>query len=191
MYVLKMEADKSLVITVNGFLYEGETEADDIVVLMPPSYEGTQIAGSEVVVRCVLPDGGKYTRTLELDNEDYKGYLKYNMKVTNVLTVQDGAIEMWLTVYADGVKILKTSSAVLHVRHNWNGDDGEFTETAIDDIYLRINQLEDEQVDDLVYDEETRQLQLVAGTEEVGEGVQVPGEHYTVNVVKLDGGGAG
>lgn len=192
MYVLKMEANKDLIITVNGVLYVGEKNAEDIVFLLPPSYEGTVLGEGDVLVRCILPDGGKYTRTLTLADMDYKGYLKYILPVTEVITAQAGSIEVWLTAYADGEKIFKTSTAVLRVRKTiGNSGDGEVTEAEINDLYLRVNELEEEKVDGLSYNKETRELQLMAEEESVGQPVKIPDDEYTARVVKLDGGRAG
>lgn len=184
MYVFKMDDDKTLIVTVQGHLYKGERNADDAVFLLPPSYQGETLEGNDVIVRCVLPDGGKYTRTLDLMTNDYKGYLKYVLPVTEVMTVNAGVIELWLTVYGDEKIILKTSTAIMQVRMNWDGNDAAFAGAAIDDLYLRLNELENEQADDLVFDEETQRLQLAAGTETIGEGVVLP-ELSAANYDKL------
>lgn len=191
MYVFKMEPDKTLVATVKGHLYKGERNADDAVFLLPPSYDGRELADDDVIVRCILPDGGKYTRTLDMVDTDYKGYLKYTLPITEVMTVDAGVIELWLTVYGDERVILKTSTEIMQIRTNWDGDEDSFAGAAIDDLYLRINELEEDQVDDLIYDEETKLLQLAAGTEPVGKGVTVPDDSYTPKIIRLDGGGAG
>ena len=91
MYI-KMNDDKSLIITVKTTIYRGEGNADMITFLIPKNYNGINIADCSVLMRYVEPDGNGKSEALRLVPEMYKNYYQFSTVVDTGITKEVGDI---------------------------------------------------------------------------------------------------
>lgn len=176
MYI-KMNDDKSLIITVPTTIYRGEKNADLITFLIPAKYENQNVADCSVVMRYILPDGTGHSDALVYLPEMYKGYLQYSTPVNTRLTAQEGQVTIWLTGFdlEDNV-VLKTSEVLIKVEASRNITDhlsqGDLDQ--LDQMSAKILDLEQRKADNITFHAEDNTLQLVADGSEIGDRVEIP-----------------
>lgn len=112
---IKMENDKSLVITQRSTIYQGENGTEQLIFLLPETYGGNQVDSFQVSLFCVLPDGSLRTYALSRDETMHLGYLRYIIDVTAGLTGLAGNVSLWLAATAPDGDIFKTGSATIVV----------------------------------------------------------------------------
>lgn len=189
MYI-KMNDDKSLIITVPTTIYRGEKNADLITFFIPAEYEGKNIADCSIVMRYILPDGTGRSDALVYLPEMYKGYLQYSTPVNTRLTAQEGQVVIWLTGFdlEDNV-VLKTSEVLIKVEASRNVTDYLSQEDLdqLDQMSVQIADLERRKADNITFRSEDNTLQLIADGAEIGDRVEIPvGKDGTVYVPSID-----
>ena len=102
MYI-KMNDDKSLLITVPTTIYRGEKNADAIIFLVPQFYGEMNMADYDVRVGFKLPNGDEHSEKLNVCPEMYKSYCMYSMLIDTKLTSQEGIATAWLTMTHNNV----------------------------------------------------------------------------------------
>lgn len=112
MYI-KMNNDKSLVITVPTTIYQGETNADLITFLIPSEYEGYNVADCTIEMDYVLPTGSDCSDKLVYLPEMYKSYLQYSTPIDTRFTSNSGTLAIWLTGYDVNRNIIFKTGEVL------------------------------------------------------------------------------
>lgn len=118
MYI-KMNSDKSLIITIPTTIYRGENKADLITFLVPAEYGDINMADCAMMMRYILPDGTGESEPLSYLPEMYKDYLQFSTVANTRLTAGDGEIIVWLTAIGDdGSTVLKTGEAIVPVYPN-------------------------------------------------------------------------
>lgn len=118
MYI-KMNSDKSLIITIPTTIYRGENKADLITFLVPAQYKDINLADCAMMIRYILPDGTGKSEPLSYLPEMYKDYLQFSTVANTRLTADDGEIIVWLTAIGDdGSTVLKTGEAIVPVYPN-------------------------------------------------------------------------
>lgn len=187
MYVIKMNADKTLVTTVHATIYQHEKNADTLVFIVPRYYEDTNLADCSLMLKYILPDGSGKSEELEMDPIPYnKDYYRYHLKVNTRFTAVPGEILLWLSalnVY-DNV-VLKSSETEVEITPSKNISDYMNTDDMdqLDKLTLTVARLESEKADDLLYEEVLDEdgnithanLQLSASGEPIGSVVTLKG----------------
>ena len=186
MYTILMDDKKNLITNVRNTIHYKENGVDKIQFLLPPQYEDINIVEYTIVLKYVDPYGNFHTEVLVPDEELYKNYLRYTLPVTTQLTQVVGVITLRLSViqFLPGeettvINKLDTNSTTLTV----SKPDGFVDYVSFEDIEAwkkqlanmnkDITELQDEMPTDLKIDEETDNLHLVHGDEQIGEGVEI------------------
>lgn len=182
MYAIKMDEAKTLVTTVYASIYEGEKNGDVIVFLLPKTSGTTNLADTNVFLRYVAPDGVGHSEILDLYPLPYnEGYYQYKLSVGSKFTAKAGSLELWLTA-VNGVDevILKSSPIIVEIKEA-NKIEPYLPDTDKDQLNHMeemIAKLEKGKADSIIYDAETRQLQLTAENAPIGDAVTVPSDDY-------------
>lgn len=183
MYVIKMDEAKVLVTTIYASIYEGEKNADVLVFLLPKTNGQVDLANASMFLRYVSPDGVGHSEALDMYPLPYSDtYYQYRLSIGSKLTSQAGTVELWLTAMdtKDDV-IMKTSALMLEIKPAKSIEPYLPSESKdqLEQMEGRIAQLAKEKADNLVYDSETRRLQLTAENALIGNAVVVPADDYS------------
>ena len=124
MIILKMEQDKSLVVTHKTPLYQFEHKSDSVVFLLPPAIDDIVVQNAYAVARFILPDGTPLTRALARKDELYKDYAQYVTAFTSVMTAAPGEVEIVLSIVdAEGRSVMRSSPAFRQILPSLRADD--------------------------------------------------------------------
>ena len=170
---------------------------DEIWFLVNPKYKTCENNMSifNVILEYILPASKSY-HSLELvqDEENYKEYLKYVVPLDSNLSSEAGDIQLQLSfIYvgldADGndiQKVRKTKIAKLHITPiaAWSDIIPDASLSAIDQRIIKTQAqiaelgyyaeiLNENKADNLIYDDNTETLQLMAGRKKIGNKVSV------------------
>lgn len=196
-YTFLLNDDNNLVASRREVIMQRSKLVDEIHFLVKEEYKTAENSMSlfSVVLEYILPCSKRY-ETLELvqDADGYKEYLKYVVPFDTNLSSEAGDIQLQLTfVYvgldADGngvQKVRKTRPAKLHVTPvaAWSDIIPDSALSAIDQRIIKTQAqlseigyyaeiINENQVDNLVYDDKAETLQLMAGSNAVGNAVSV------------------
>lgn len=163
--------------------------------LVPPCYNGYDMSQCSVTMRYLLPISKEFrTETLVLSDEKYEEYLKYVLPVDTCFTKEWGDIELNLTftmldVDADGnivQRVRKTENHTLTITKipDWDSIVPDSSLAAIDQRIIMqsaqikaleslANTLDNNKVDNLVYNDKEETLQLSAKGIGIGNKVSV------------------
>lgn len=163
--------------------------------LVPPCYNGYDMSQCTLTMRYLLPISKEFkTETLVLSEERYEEYLKYVLPVDTCFTKEWGDIELNLTFTMLDVdkngnivqRVRKTSNHILTITRipDWDSVVPDSALSALDQRILKqdaqikaladlANVLDNNQVDDLVYDDKNETLQLSSKGIGVGNKVSV------------------
>ena len=194
-YVIIVENDNSLYGSKKCRIMQREKLFNKLCFLVAPCYNGYDMSQCIVTMRYLLPISKEFkTETLILSGDRYKGYLKYVLPIDTNLTKEWGDIELNLTfimleVDDDGnvvQRVRKTTNHIINVTKisNWDSVIPDSALEALDqriivqsaqiaalaDVAIALN---NNQVDNLVYDEVEDTLQLSAKGTGVGDKVSV------------------
>ena len=196
-YIFLLENDNEIIATHREVLMQRSKLVDEIWFLVNPKYKTCEndMSVFSVMLEYILPASKSY-HSLELvqDKEGYKEYLKYKVPLDSNLSSEAGDIELQLSfVYvgldADGngvQKVRKTRPAKLHITPiaAWGDIIPDSALSAIDQRIIKTQAqikelgyltevINENQVNNLVYDDESDTLQLMAGNKGVGDKVSV------------------
>lgn len=194
-YVILVENDNTLYGSCKTKIMQREKLFNKLWFLVPPHYNGYDMSQCTVTMRYLLPISKEFvTETLILSDEKYEEYLKYVLPIDTNFTKEHGNIELNLTftmldVDNDGnvvQRVRKTDNYLLNVTPlpNWDSVIPDSSLSALDQRILKqdaqiraladlANILNDNQVDNLVYDENSDTLHLSAKGVRVGNKVSV------------------
>lgn len=192
-YTIIVGDDNSLYGSQKIKIMEKEKLFNKLWFLVSPYYNEYDMSKCVVTMRYMLPISKEFkTETLVLSNERYKDYLKYVLPVDTNLTKECGDIGLNLTftmldVDDDGhivQRVRKTDNHILHITHlpDWDGFVADEALAAIDQRIImtqsQIQRLEemnqivaDSKADNIKYNEDTNELQLLSGNKEIGNKV--------------------
>lgn len=176
MYI-KMNDDKSLIITVPTTIYRGEKNADVITFLIPAEYEGKNLADCAVSMRYMLPSNTGRSDALVYRPEMYKGYLQYSTPANTRLTSEEGIITAWLTGFdMDDNVIFKTGEVLIPISPSKNITDYLPHEDLdqLDQLSAQVAELERRKADNITFHADDHTLQLLADGAEIGDRVEIP-----------------
>lgn len=194
-YVIIAENDNSLYGSQKCRIMQREKLFNKLYFLVAPDYNGYDMSQCTVTMRYLLPISKEFkTETLVLSEEKYKCYLKYILPIDTNLTKECGDIELNLTFIMldtddDGSiiqRVRKTDNHVLHITKlpDWDSIIPDSALSALDQRIIAqsaqikaleelANVLDENQVDNLVYDDAKETLQLSANGIGVGNKVSV------------------
>lgn len=196
-YIFLLENDNEIIATHREVLMQRSKLVDEVWFLVNPKYKTCENDMSifSVVLEYILPNSKSY-HSLELvqDTEGYKEYLKYVVPLDSNLSSEAGDIQLQLTFIYVGLdangndvqKVRKTKPAILHITPiaAWGDIVPDSALSAIDQRIIKTQAqikelgyyaeiLNENQVDNLVYNNKTDTLQLMAGNKGVGDKVSV------------------
>lgn len=177
MYVIKMNADKTLQTTIHANIYQGEKNADMLVFLIPKLYGNQNVADCDLLMRYILPSGYGRSEALELALEPYNSnYYRYDLKLDTKLTELAGDIEIWLSAISlnDNV-VFKTGSVELTILPSKDIADylNPKSRDQLDKLSEKVSKLESEKADNIFYDESGDYLQLSSNGSAIGNKVDM------------------
>lgn len=195
MYVILVNEDDTLCTTKRERIMQRSKMCDNLWFLVNPNYRGKDITNCTVVMEYLLPVSKKYcTEFLTLSSERYKDHLKYTLPFNTDLTSEAGDIEVQLSFYdvditADGNPyqfVRKTSPVDITIIpiSAWSDIIPDSALTALDQRVIKMdaqikalndmtNSINEKQVDDLNYNRDTNELQLMAGENKIGKKVKL------------------
>lgn len=196
-YIFLLENDNEIIATHREVLMQRSKLVDEVWFLVNPKYKTCEndMSVFSIMLEYILPNSKSY-HSLELvqDAEGYKEYLKYVVPLDSNLSSEAGDIQLQLTLIyvgldADGndvQKVRKTKPAILHITPiaAWGDIIPDSALSAIDQRIIKTQAqikelgyyaeiLNENQVDNLVYDNKSDTLQLSARGVGVGNKVSV------------------
>jgi hypothetical protein len=194
-YIILVENDGTLYGSCKTKIMQKEKLFNKLWFLVPPHYNGYDMSQCTVTMRYLLPISREFvTETLTLSDEKYEEYLKYVLPVDTNLTKEHGNIELNLTFTMLDVddngniiqRVRKTDNHLLNITPipNWDSVIPDSSLSALDQRILKQDAqiraladlaylLNDNQVDNLVYDSKEDVLHLSANGVRVGNKVSV------------------
>lgn len=191
MYVIKMDSDndKSLITTIQSKIYQGERNADTLVFLVPMEFENKNLADCTLLLRYILPNGSGRSEELEMDVEPYNNHYRYKLKASSRFTEVSGNIELWLSVIDmyDNF-ILKSGTMFINVTPSKNISDYLSDEDLdqLDKLSAKVELLERNKADDILYDNKKRALQLSSNGIPIGAEVDISSAVSGDEVIDFD-----
>lgn len=195
MYAILICDDNSLMTTKRERIMQRSKLVDELQFLVPQFYKEQDMSEYTVQLEYILPCSKKYcTEILELSDEKYEDHLKYTLPFDTKLTSEAGEIEIQLTfvkveLNEDGKgiqRVRKTSTTRINIIpiSAWSDIIPDSALSAIDERLIKLDAqmrglndymdvLDNNQVDNLVYDDESDTLQLTAKGIGVGDKVSV------------------
>lgn len=181
MYVLKMDGGKELITTVRQSVYQGEKNADTLIILVPKLYDNFDMTTGSGTLQYMLPDTDVYV-DLELTPTEHNAeYMAYTTQLGAPITSATGIVLMRLQIKdADGNVILVSGNASLPILCR----DGTIPDVSAQDkdklarLAEQVGLLKQVKADSITYDAERRKLQLTANGSEVGQAVTIPPDDY-------------
>ena len=178
MIILKMEQDKSLVVTHKTPLYQFEHKSDTVVFLLPPAIDDIILQNAYAAARFILPDGTPLTRALARKEELYKDYAQYVTTFTSVMTAAPGEVEIVLSIVdKEGRSVLRSSPAFRQILPSLRADDllQEGQLDQLDWLAMQLarteTKLDKEKADSIFWDADGDFLQLASHDIPIGDRV--------------------
>ena len=195
MYTILICNDNTLMATKRERIMQRSKLVDTLQFLVPQIYNGLDMSDCTVQLEYVLPCSKKYcTELLDLSEEMYKDHLKYLLPFDTKITSEPGEVQIQLTFVkteldekGNGIqKVRKTSPTTIDIIpiSAWSDIIPDSALSAIDERLIKLdaqmrgmneltNALDSNKVDNLVYDEKSDSLHLMAGNKVVGDKVSV------------------
>ena len=200
MIIIKMEQDKSLLVTRQPILHQFEHKADQLLFLIPPNIDNVDLANANVIARFILPSGMWMTKGLARKEELYQNYAQYVTSLTSVMTAEAGEIELCLSIVdKQGAVVLRSSPAFLRILPSISSDE-LLEEGQLDQLdwltmqlarmETRVEETDAKKADNLIFDAETSTIQLTANGIPIGDRIYVctdTGECITDIVITEEG----
>lgn len=192
-YIFLLNDDNSLTASHKEVIMQRSKLVDDVWFLVNPKYKLNDMSLFSVTLEYVLPISKKYN-AIELvkDEMGYEEFLKYVVPLDTNLSSEFGDIELQLTfafvgLDADGnavQKVRKTKTAKLHITPiaAWSDIVPDDTLTSIDQRILKLDAqikhlndvgitLNATKADNIKYNDGDNSLQLMSGSNEIGDKV--------------------
>lgn len=195
MYTILICDDNSLMTTKRERIMQRSKLVDTLQFLVPQFYNEEDMSEYTVQLEYILPCSRRYcTEILSLSNETYKDHLRYSLPFDTKLTSEHGEIEIQLTfvkteldVNGKGIQhVRKTSTTNINVVpiSAWSDIIPDSALSAIDERLIKLDAqmrgmneyldvIDNNQVDNLVYNSTEDALHLMAGDKVIGNKVSV------------------
>lgn len=195
MYTLLVNENNEIITTVKERIMQRSKLVDNLHFLMSPLYKGLDMSGFTATLEYILPVSREYiTETLVKSDALYKEQLEYVLPFDTKLTKEAGKIEIQLTftkvsLDAEGKskqQVRKAGPAKITIVpiSAWSDIIPDGALSALDQRLImadaminaanEMNQhLSETKADNIVYDENTSELQLSANGQPIGNAVKV------------------
>lgn len=194
MYVILVNNDHTLIATQKERIMQRSKLIDNLWFLVPVNYKKHNMSDFTVLLEYVLPVSRKYrSEILVASNELYNDHLIYRLPLDTNMTVEAGDIELtlsFLSVELDDTgnsvqRSRKTDSIKIHIYPitAWSDIIPDSALTALDQRIIKtdaqIKALADmslaasNKADDIKYNDETNELQLMSNGKEIGTKVML------------------
>lgn len=195
MYTILICDDNTLMTTKRERIMQRSKLVDNLQFLVHKTYNEEDMSDYTVQLEYVLPYSKKYcTEILELSNEMYKDHLRYLLPFDTKLTSEHGEIEIQLTfvkteldAYGKDIQhVRKTSTTKINIIpiSAWSDIIPDSALSAIDERLIKLdaqmrgmgeylNVLDNNKIDDLVYDDANETLNLSSKGVKIGNGVSM------------------
>ena len=193
MYTILICDDNSMMTTKRERIMQRSKLVDNLQFLVPQYYNEYDMSEYTVQLEYILPCSRRYcTEILRLSDEMYKDHLKYLLPFDTKLTSESGAIELQLTfvkteldTYGKGIqRVRKVSSTTIDIVpiSAWSDIIPDSALSAIDERLIKLDAqiraidemnriIADNKADNIKYNEDTNELQLLSGEKEIGNKV--------------------
>lgn len=194
-YTIIVCDDNSLYGSRKRKIMQREKLFNKLWVLVPPNYNGYDMSQCTVTMRYLRPISKEFTtETLILSDEKYEEYLKYVLPVDTCFTKEWGDLELNLTFTMLDVdtngnivqRVRKTDNHILHITRlpDWDSIVPDYALSALDQRILKQDAqikalenlatvLDNNQVDNLMYDDSSDTLQLMSGNRGIGDKISI------------------
>ena len=195
-YIVLVNDDNSLYGSQKCCVMHRSNCVDILTFVVNPIYKGVDMTDATVMLEYLLPISKKYkTEYLTLSEERYKDcFLQYKLPFTTKFTSEHGDVKVQLTFVKVELdengnsiqRVRKTSSTIIKITpiEAWSDiipdeallslDQRIIAQTAqINALSQLADALDSNKADNLVYDEKSDSLQLMAGSKVVGNKVSV------------------
>lgn len=195
MYTILLTESNELTTSIRERIMQRSKLVDTLHFLVDPTYKGFDMSAFTVTMEYVLPVSREYkTETLVMSPELYKGKLEYKLPFDTDLTKEAGKIEVKLTftkveMDADGnvmQRVRKTGSTTITIVacSSWCEIIPDSALSALDQRLIQLdamiaaaNDMTDylnaTKADNLTYNENTNELQLMADGSMIGDKVTI------------------
>lgn len=195
MYIILVHDDNTLSAPKKERIMQRSKLVDNLWFLSHPIYKGYDMTNCSVLMEYVLPISKKYkSEILVKSDEMYEDHLKYILPIDTELTAEAGDIEIKLTfaladIDANGnpiQRIRKVDPIYIHINpiSAWSDIIPDEALSAIDQRLIKTdaqikaladigNLLSDTKADNLRYNIQNGELQLVAGNKAIGNKVTI------------------
>lgn len=192
-YIIIVEDDNSLYGSHKEKIMQREKLFNKVWFLVPQYYNGYDMSQCTLTMRYLMPISKEFkTETLVLSNERYKECLKYVLPIDTNLSKEFGDIELNLTFTMLDVddngnvvqRVRKTDNHILKVTPipDWDSVIPDSALSALDERIIKLDAqmraldernkaFADSKADNIKYDEQTNELQLLSGNKEIGNKV--------------------
>lgn len=197
-YVILINDDNTMTTTNRKRIVQRSKLIDDLWFLVSPEYNGYNMSDFTVVLEYLQPVSKKYrTEFLNLSNEKHNEYLKYTLPVDTNITAEAGDVEFqisFVTTELDEIgrgtqrvrKIVGTSIHITPITA-WSDIIPDCALGALDQRIIKLDAqmkaiseinetLSVDKVDNLAYDYDSNELQLMSGDKPVGNKVTLNNE---------------
>ena len=192
MLYIKLESDKSLITTVYQAIYRGDNMSQNAIFLIPLEVDDIDIESAKVYLSYIRADGVADVVIMEpMDSLYHEAYYQYVLPINSKLSKYPGEVICWLQILsgpASNATIIKSGEVVINILES-KDIDNYLNDNQITALYQLQTRLEEQaktmtaavagKADNITYDENTRELQLLAGEEPVGDSVTVPSDNYS------------
>lgn len=196
MYTILINTDNTLYGSQKERIIKGSKLVDKLVFIVDPIYKDIDMTDASVVMEYVLPISREYkTENLILSDERYNDYyLQYELPFNTNLTKENGSVELQLTFIkteldenGKGIqRVRKTSSTVIEITpiSAWADIVPDSALSALDQRIIKLDALareladcaeviDENQVDNLVYDADNDTLQLSVKGVSIGDKISI------------------
>lgn len=195
MYVILVNNDNTLVATQTQRIMQRSKLVDVLWFLVPRRYGEHDMSNFTVLLEYVLPISKSYkTEILTVSKELYNNHFVYKLPIDTELTNEHGNIELHLSfIFVDLSEngeinqfVRKTSSIIVPIIpiSAWSDIIPDSALTALDQRIIKTDaqikalaEMSDAmyymKADDLMYNEESNELQLTAGGKEIGSKITI------------------
>lgn len=191
MYVILVNDDNTLTTTKRQRIMQKSKLVDDLYFLVNPLYNGYNMENFTVLLEYTLPVSQELrTEMLDLSAERYKGFLQYVLPVDTELTNESGEIELKLTFLTidenntQRVRKVGNEKILICPTKEWSDIIPDTALSALDQRILetdaQIKELreigevfEKTKADNLAYNNDTNELQLMSGETPIGDSIEI------------------
>lgn len=194
MYAILIKDDNTMEVTQAARIMQRSKLVDELWFLVSPVYNDLSLIECTALLEYVLPISRTYCTETLVRIDDYGEHLRYSLPVDTNLTKEFGDIEIAVTFLYIGTddsgniiqRVRKIRPGIIEIERSvsWSDVIPDEALSAIDQRILKTDAqlkalsdmstlLKISKADNLRYDEDTSELQLLAGDIEIGDKVKV------------------